>query len=374
MRVLFAQGAGMRAGAERALVGRLAHLPARGIEPIVAFSDDGPFRAEVESTGIETVLLSQTPALRDLPRVPAAIREVAALARARRVEVIEGCGEKMSAFAGWAARRAGCGAIYNLQDAPWRSLPSAAAQLVALAGRPDAIVVPSRWMADAFRRRWRVDAIVLPNTLVLDALPREPADVRALAGWEPACLVTGLFSRLASWKGGETFLRAAGRLRAEHPDLRWLVCGGTLYGIEPEHRGRLERLAEDLGIANRVHFSGHRDDSTSLMLGCDLVCHCSTRPEPFGVAVIEAMALGKAVVASSAGAPAELIDDGRTGILVAPGDDAAFARALESLAASPADRNRLGAAARTEAHTFYGSEAIADRLVALYGTVATTRS
>jgi glycosyltransferase involved in cell wall biosynthesis len=371
---LFAQGAGIRAGAERALLGRLRHLPDHGIEPLVAFFADGPFRAEVERSGVETVTLRPAPPLREVLRVPAAVRDLSTLARTRRVDVIEGCGEKMSVLAGWAARGAGCGAVYNLQDAPWRSGASAATQLAALGGRHDAIVVPSRWMAEAFRSRWRVTATVVPNTLVLDTLPYEPADPRALAGWGPECVVAGHFGRLVSWKGGETFLRAAATLRGDYPGLRWLVAGGTLYGAELTHAARLARITGELGIADRVHFTGHRDDAQSLMLGCDIVCHCSTRPEPFGVAVVEAMALGRAVVASRTGAPAEIIEDGHTGVLVEPRDDHALATAIAALLSDDERREALGAAARVVARTNFASEAIAYALAALYGTVATIRS
>jgi glycosyltransferase involved in cell wall biosynthesis len=86
--------------------------------------------------------------------------------------------------------------------------------------------------------------------------------------------------------------------------------------------------------------------------------------------VLEAMALGKPVVATRPGGPEELIDPGRTGLLVEPEDDSALAAAIASLVGSPARRRELGDAARAEARRRYGSEGAARELSALYREVA----
>jgi glycosyltransferase involved in cell wall biosynthesis len=372
--VLFLQGAGFRAGAERALLARIRHLPEHGIEPVVAFMAEGPFRQEVERGGVETILLGRTPHLRDLTRLPAAIREIGSVARARHVHVIEGCGEKMSFLAGWAARLAHCACVYNLQDAPRRNARATGVQLAAMLGRHDAVVVPSRWMARAFRRSWGVRPSVIPNAVVLEELPDQPADVCALAGWPQGSAVVGLFGRLVAWKGTDVLLRAAQRVRASHEHARFLVAGGSLYGWEPEYRNRVRQLAQELGLADRVYFADHREDALELMSGCDVVCHCSLEPEPFGMVVLEAMALGKPVVATRTGGPEELIDHGRTGMLVEPGDDLGLAAEIASIVDDAARRDQLGSAARSVARYRFGSAAVGVSLGALYGEVAARRS
>src|SRR4051794_40298874 len=137
LRVLFLQGAGVRAGAERALLARLRHLPEHAIIPAVAFMADGPFRAEVERADVETLLLREAPQLRELTRVPAAVRAVEHTLREQRIDAIEGCGEKMSVLAGWAGRLAGVPTVYTPQDRPRRDRHATAAQLAALSGRHD---------------------------------------------------------------------------------------------------------------------------------------------------------------------------------------------------------------------------------------------
>jgi glycosyltransferase involved in cell wall biosynthesis len=303
-------------------------------------------------------------------RLPAAVRGVVSAARRLDAHVIEGCGEKMSLLAGWAARGVGCTCVHNLQDPPRRDTESAIVQLGALAGRRDAIVVPSRWMARAFRRAWRVRPDVIPNSVIVEELPARGSDVRRLAGWPRDSLVVGLFGRLVAWKGVEVLLQAAARLADSNHSIRFLVAGGTLYGWEPEYRRRLGELTRELGVAERVHFTGHREDALGLMAGCDAVCHCALAPEPFGMVVLEAMALAKPVIASRTGGPEELIEHGRTGILVAPGDDRTLANEISALARSAERRRELGVAARSVVHRDFASAAVGPALNQLYRRVS----
>jgi len=371
--VLFVQGAGARSGAESALLARVRHLPEHGVDPVVAFLADGPFRREVEGAGVETVLLGEGPRLRSVTRVPSAVRGLAAAVRAQRADLLEGCGEKMSVLAGWAARLAGCGCVFNLQDAPRRSPTATAVQLVAAGGRHDAVVVPSEWMARGFRG-FGLRPRVVPNGISPEDVPREPADVRALAAWPSESVLIGHFGRLVPWKGPDVLLRAARRLHADAARTRFLFAGGTFYGRQPGYEEGLHELTDRLGLGDVVHFAGYREDALSLMAGCDAVAHCSLEPEPFGMVVLEAMALGKPVVASRMGGPEEIVDHGRTGILVDPGDEGRLSAELASLVADPARRAGLGEAARLEVERRYSGSVVCASLGALYRDVASRRS
>ena len=87
------------------------------------------------------------------------------------------------------------------------------------------------------------------------------------------------------------------------------------------------------------------------MNACDVVVHASVEPEPWGLVVAEAMACGRAVIASAAGGPLEMIDHKRTGWLTAPADEVALATSLEMLLANPGLRAGLGEAARRHAES-----------------------
>jgi glycosyltransferase involved in cell wall biosynthesis len=369
--VLFVQGTGERAGAEVALLGRLRHLPEMGIRPTVAFLEDGPFREEVERGGTATVLLrTEAPRARAAWRLPRVVSQIARHARGHGFDVVEACGEKMSLLVGVGARGAGPATVFNLQDAPLRDARAALIQVAGRLGRHDAVVVPSAWMAEQFARKLRYRPRVVPNGVVADDAPPAPADVAAATGWPADAVTVGLFGRLVGWKGAEVLVRAAAALRDEGADMRFLVVGGTLFGEEPQFPARLRDLIRDLGLEGHFHLAGHHAEPRALMAACDIVAHCSTRPEPFGVVVVEAMLLGRPVVATREGGPGEIVEDGEDGLLTPGGDAVALAVALRRLAGDPQLRARLGEAGRRRARERYTARAIAGPLAELYRGVA----
>jgi glycosyltransferase involved in cell wall biosynthesis len=125
----------------------------------------------------------------------------------------------------------------------------------------------------------------------------------------------------------------------------------VLFG-EHEVERRARATADELGIAGRVVWHGHVDDVPVVMAGLDVLVHASTIPEPFGQVVIEGMATGVPVIATNAGAPAELVSDGSNGLLVPPGDVRAMAQALRRLRDSPDLRASLAANGRLTAADF----------------------
>ena len=107
------------------------------------------------------------------------------------------------------------------------------------------------------------------------------------------------------------------------------------------------------------------------MAAADVVAHCSRRPEPLGLVVPEAMALGRAVVATRTLGPEEVIDDGVTGILTDPEDDAGLAAAVAGLLADRANREAMGAAAAAAIRSDWSATAMAERFArALHELVA----
>lgn len=103
----------------------------------------------------------------------------------------------------------------------------------------------------------------------------------------------------------------------------------TIAGDGPE-RAVLEDLARDEGVAGRVHFAGWRQDTGALLAGCDVLV-CSSRHEPLGNVVIEAFSAGRPVVAAAVAGPVELIDPGRTGLLVPPEEPGRLAAAIRTV-------------------------------------------
>lgn len=369
--MLYVQGANERAGAETTLLGRLRHLAAAGVDPSVASFAEGPFVDEIRDLGVQVeVLASSPPRVRQIWRLPAAVRAVLATARRLDADVIDGWGEKMSLIGGWAARIARRPAVMTLHDMARSSRGATAVQLATKSARHDAVVVPSQWMADSFRRAWGLRPQVIPNAIAFETFPTVPSPLRTDAGWDHDAPVVGVFARLVSWKGQAIFLRAAARVLERDPRARFVVAGGTLYGQEREYAEELRRTAADLGIAGMVRFTGHRTDQLELMLACDVVCHTAQRSDPSPLAVQEAMGLGRAVIATRAGGPEESIDDGRTGLLVPPQDHRALADAILRLLDDPDLRSRLARSGRQAALETHNAPRVASEVAALYRQLA----
>jgi glycosyltransferase involved in cell wall biosynthesis len=369
-RVLFVQGAAERGGAERALLILCRYLPRFGIDPVIAFLADGPFVDEVRAAGVAAVHLPPPGRARHLWRAPDVARAIAAAAKETEASVVQASGEKMAIYAGWAARDARCASVFWLHDAPLRDAKSAAVQLAMACSPHDAAVAGSKWMAEAFRRRLGIKVRTIHYGVDLETLPAQPADILGLTGWPAESTIVAHVGRLQRWKGAEVFLRAAARAARRHPRARFLVVGGALYGWERQYAEGLPHLAADLGIGDRVHFTGHVADVLPVMAACDIIVHSSLRPEPMGIVVTEAMALGRAVVASRTLGPEEVVEDGRTGLLVPPGDDRRLAQALEGLLGSGEKRSQLGAAAAEAIPTFFSATNMVEEFCALYHTLA----
>lgn len=362
--VLFVQGGAQRAGAERILLALLRHLDPARVRPVVAFLERGPFEAELAAEGVDTLALPPGGRLRDLARLPAVVGSIAEAARSVDAHVLQATGEKMSVYTGWAARRVQRPAVFWLHDSPSTS-PAALAVQTAMTLTPRASVVTcARWLAAAFGARG-LPARAIQNGIELDLLPDEAAGaaaragVLADAGWPHDAVVFTHVARLQRWKGTDVFLRAASRVAARHPSARFLVVGSAMFGQDEAWAAGLPDLAERLGLAGRAHFTGYRSDSLELMAGSDAVVHASLRPDPFPTVVLEGLCLGRPVVATRTRGPEEEIDDGRTGLLVGPGDELGLAEALTSLAGDASRRRRLGETALEVGRRLYDARRMA---------------
>ncbi|HEX6083900.1 MAG TPA: glycosyltransferase family 4 protein [Thermoanaerobaculia bacterium] len=180
--------------------------------------------------------------------------------------------------------------------------------------------------------------------------------VRRELGLADDDVVAGVVCRLDHWKGVDVFLRAAARV----PHAKFVVAGGAVEGRE-EFAAGLHALARDLGVD--VRFTGWRygpERIAELHAALDVLVLPSVWPEPFGLVLLEAMASGKPVIATRHGGPVEIVADGETGLLVAPGDVEELAAAMTALLHGAALRERMGRAARVRAeHDFDETRAVA---------------
>jgi glycosyltransferase involved in cell wall biosynthesis len=199
-------------------------------------------------------------------------------------------------------------------------------------------------------------------------------DLDSLSGLPPAAPGTvrvGLLATAARWKGHETFLRSLSILPSDTP-VRGYVIGGPIYrtrGSQTDAR-ELRECAARLGLEGRVGFTGFVEDAASAIRALDVLVHASTEPEPFGLAIVEGMACGRSVVASSAGGAAEILDGCEAALTHTPGDADELSVQIGRLARSAELRTSFGRAARLVAERRFDRARLAADLIPVYAEAA----
>lgn len=173
--------------------------------------------------------------------------------------------------------------------------------------------------------------------------------------------------RLTHEKGFDILLRAFSKIGIEFPELKLIIAG------EGTERTSLAQLANSLRISDRVLFCGEvtREKAFKLLSKCALLV-VPSRSEGFGVVILEAMAFGKAVVATSVGGIPEIIKDGETGFLVPPDDPEELSRVISRLLSDERLARDIGSRALEAIGGTYNWDAIADKYLTVYRAVLNT--
>jgi len=158
---------------------------------------------------------------------------------------------------------------------------------------------------------------------------RTPGEARALLGLPVEGRLVGIVGRLQEWKGMHHYVDAMAGLMERFPDLSGVIVGGR-HEWEPEYPKRVETQIAAAGMNERIRMVGRQEQPALWMQAMDVVVHASDR-EPFGLVVVEAMALGRPVIASVPGGPAEIVRDAVDGLLVPFGDTIALGAAIARL-------------------------------------------
>lgn len=277
--------------------------------------------------------------LRGLLAAPGYARQYSAFLERLQPCLVHATGLKMQVLA--ALVRPPAPLIWHIHDyVSWR--PVARRLLRLLASRCRLALVNSRSVEADLRECCPAlrKTEVLYNAVDVEDLGRSPAaELDALAGLgaPPAgTLRVGLVATYARWKGHDVFLEALSRLPA-HLAWRGYIVGGPIYrtaGSQFSPEELRERITH-LGLQGRVGLTGFIPDRGAAMRALDIVVHASTKPEPFGMVVIEAMASRRPVVVSAAGGTLELCQEEATGLRHLPGDAQSLAVQIERLLRDP---------------------------------------
>jgi glycosyltransferase involved in cell wall biosynthesis len=250
--------------------------------------------------------------------------------------------------------------------------------------RAAAIVAISEYTARNFAPQGRNEKI----TVLLDPVDLTPfygddsgsrARARRQLGIAERTPVLTVVAQLTPWKGQDDAIRALASLRQQRPDARLLVVGepkfvsaGTRFDNRAYFRS-LKELTRTLGVHEAVDFLGERDDLPTILHATDVALVPSWE-EPFGRSVVEAMAAGTSVIATSVGGPAEIIDDGVDGILLPPREPEQWAGVAERLLGDTALRTEMGERARGRVQRLFDGRDQVDGLMDVYRRVTRSAS
>jgi glycosyltransferase involved in cell wall biosynthesis len=212
------------------------------------------------------------------------------------------------------------------------------------------VIAISRSVADNLRlggvpeRRTRIIHPGIEIEAFRARVRRSPVDVRQELHVADDCALVAMVGHFRKWKGQDVVLAALQQLdESLRQRLRVIFVGGVAPPGAAYYASLHETVAR-ASLGSCVTFLGERADVPDLMNAADIVLHASTIPEPFGIVVLEGMALGRAVIASNIGGPAEILDD-QSGVMFDPTRPEELAARLAELARAPERRAALGAAA-----------------------------
>lgn len=376
-RVLFLISTTEMGGAEVVVRNLVKYGRGAVVEPVVATLGfgSGDVVRELRSLGVP-VHVARPHRLRNLVGSLWNVLWLARLMRRERTELVVTNGGHPHVYAAVAACLAGRRAVWYVMTVLRRPLRrNNVIDRIALALPTTYYLMASRACRDAFleafpRRRARLSVVHHGYDPDLYSPSMRGEQVRSELSIPSDVPVVAIVARLQRWKGQEYFIRSIPRVVECCPDVKCLLVGGSVFGLEPRYVDELRALVARLRLGSTVLFTGQRKDVPAILAASDLVVHGSVEPEPGANAIVEAMAMGKPVVATDIGCSVELLGKtGRAGVLVPPRDPDAMGEAIAELLQDPERRARLGRRARRRASRLFTAPVMAGKVEAVLASL-----
>lgn len=390
-RVLFLDHTAAMSGGEIALFNLLRFLDPEKVQPVVVLGAEGPLAEKLRAIA-DTHVLPLSPRVAaqkkdklgigtlfhvgDVFDALAYIWRLAAFIRRQNIRLVHTNSLKADVIGGLAARLSHRPVVWHIRDRIEDDyLPRPVVRIFRLLSRviPNYVIANSVATLRTLHLGKGARGTSIPSGIDLNgktAVVHDGTSTAVPAGRNGlrSQRRVGLVGRISPWKGQHIFIQAAALVNRRFPNARFFIIGAALFG-EDQYEQEVRSLPGQLGIEGIVEFTGFRSDVKRAIAELDLVVHASTKGEPFGQVIIEGMAAGKPVVATNGGGVPEIVEDGRTGILVPMGDVQAMAEAISQILSDPVEARAMGIRARQRVVDHFTLQQTARRVEAVYEEV-----
>ena len=342
--VLFVSPVAELGGAEQVMLAYSRLLPERGYRTSIAMMRPGALSDIARKQGIEVHEFPDNYRYRDLPTVLRSIIWLRGIIRSTGADIVHA--NHSAQFQAFLARKgSNAKAIWHLFDYPYSKdvIDSLNTRLP-----PDFVLFSTTRVQSGYPQLWHLPhGVVYPNCVDVASLQAHAPDpaVRQRLGLGSAPYFLTI-TRMQPHKGHRYLIEAAQQVAARHPDVRWLVAGKATGAAQERYLETLRQQVRSADLESRFQFLGFVADADLAALRREAIAlaHPATS-EGYGLILIEAMAVGTPVIAAAADGPAEIVENGRNGLLVPTADPRALAQAMTRILEEPQLRAALSATA-----------------------------
>jgi glycosyltransferase involved in cell wall biosynthesis len=364
-KILYVNLTAKTSGAEFCLLRLMAGLDKKKFRPILLLPESGPLLDQAGRMDIETIVLPSLIKFGEhfhFWKVFKALRAVWLLKKImqnKKINLLHANAPRASYISGPAAWLGKIPLVTHVRDIACSPFASRFKSRF-IGFFSDRIVPVSQAVANFILK---VNPTLSPKTEVIyDGFDRSAiaatirADIRREWGLSPAARLIGSVGIIHPSKGQDILIRAAARLKESIPALKLLLIGEVFRPDAEAYRIGLEKLARELGIGGDVIFTGFRLDALNLVLDLDVFVHPAVIADSLPGALIEASALGKAIVATRVGGVAEIVEHERSALLVEPDRVDSLAAAILSLLLDGEKAKKMSRQARQRALSLFAIE------------------
>lgn len=358
-------------GAERSLLTLMVRLDSERYRPYLVTTERGMLSEQAHKLGIPVILRSFPWLSRRRPwKYASSIRSLVGAMRDQRIGLVHTNCDRSLGHVNWACRWAGVPYVSHVRDCVrgW-FMP----QHLAALNRARRVIANSEALARVCVENGvtadLIEVIYSPVDVARFREARTDAGraLRAASTIDQDAFVIGLVGQVQDIKGHEELVQAAPTVLAQVPSAHFVIVGSAFTDTSKSFLIHLQRSIHGLGLSGRFHFLGFRDDIPAVMRALDLLV-APSRSEAFGRVVVEGLAAGLPVIGAKVGGIPEIIEDGKNGVLVPPGNVDALAEAIVRIAENSSLRDALAQRGPEVAQMFSVGHHVA-RVQALYDSI-----